>query len=339
MQPVEQSRLEMGGDLYNLAVSARKWFIDNNVEVPTSSKVWQKLSVRRKEIPPGTNVGALRTLGITPRVFISLLLNREVDQTKYQQNIITNEVAENSLGLRIESYHYRTDRIHKVCSTTCLACGHTEDLDYGTLVRMLNSGNKFCRLCRDAGGKQKPESVYDRFEGFIPIKIHNSRAFFECTTCGSTISRGLGHCKIAEYLVCEICNPRVVSGAKIETEFGLFDSKIEYLAFQKLLQILPENTIIERQKSYNVLFNTNTKHTADFYIPALDLVLEVTTSSNNLGKKYSDTMQWKLSISPKVKLALSVKEVEDIVRPLLKNKGLTVVHGRSLLRGSTEWRH
>lgn len=92
----------------------------------------------------------------------------------------------------------------------------------------------------------------------------------------------------------------------------------------------PEKII--RQKKYNELFNTGTKHTADFYIPHIPLVLEVTSKYNKIGKKYNETAAWKKSLSSIVIFAYSLKEVEDIVRPLPKDNGLTVSNRRSLLR-------
>lgn len=106
-------------------------------------------------------------------------------------------------------------------------------------------------------------------------------------------------------------------------------------AYKIILKYLPEKCVI-RQEKYDKLFNTGTKHTADFYIPSLNLVLEVTSSANNLGQKYKDTMEWKLSLSNMVKFAYSLKEVEDIVRSAMKVAEVAVDHSRSLLRRSTE---
>lgn len=69
-----------------------------------------------------------------------------------------------------------------------------------------------------------------------------------------------------------------------------------------------------------------------------NLVLEVTSASNNIGAKYKETASWKMSLSDSVKFAYSLKEVEDIVRPLSKVSGLTVDHSGSLLRRSSIWR-
>lgn len=329
---MQNSKLEMGGSLFTLAEMARKWFVENNVEVPKTSKEWASRSVNRGEIPQGTAVMTLRnSYGITPIVFLNILNGKDPEVNKYKQNQITPDNSQELIGLEIIDTEYRNDNVHKISRTKCCQCGFEETLDNGTFGRMLASKNKYCRICRGASGKEKPLFIFDRFKNFIPIKqTANKKILYRCITCDNNILRGTGYSLQAEYLVCEHCNPKIISGAKLETPEGVFDSKIEYLAYLKLVEILPDTFSIERQKSYDSLFGTKTKHTADFYLPELDLVLEVTTNSNNLGAKYSKTMLWKLGISSKVKLALSVKEVEDIVRPLLKNKGITVNHSRSL---------
>ncbi len=67
----------------------------------------------------------------------------------------------------------------------------------------------------------------------------------------------------------------------------------------------------------------NPKYKKADYAPVkpIDIVLEVTTKGNNIGDNYNKTREWKLNISNKINFVYSIKEVEDIVRPLLKNKG------------------
>lgn len=95
-----------------------------------------------------------------------------------------------------------------------------------------------------------------------------------------------------------------------------------------------DSSLIIRQKKYNELFNTGTKHTADFYIPKLDLVLEVTSKYNKIGEKYKETAEWKKSLSDKVVWAYSLSEVEDIVRSKMKILEQTVTDWRDVLRRS-----
>lgn len=138
--------------------------------------------------------------------------------------------------------------------------------------------------------------------------------------------------------MCEVCFPKLNFGAKHYTELGYFDSKFEYEAYKTILKYLDPKLVI-RQKKYNELFNTGTKHTADFYIPSLNLILEVTTSNNNIGQKYKDTAEWKMSLSNNVKFAYSLSEVEDIVRSAMKVAESTVDHSRNVLRSGSKWRH
>ena len=202
----------------------------------------------------------------------------------------------------------------------------------------MRSGNsKLCRYCRNAGGKAKDISTYDVFKGFTPVSIADSRVTYICNTCNSDIERTLAHINTSEYIVCEVCYPKVNFGARQYTELGYFDSKFEYEAYKTLLKYL-DSSLIVRQKKYHDLFNTNSKHTADFYIPTLDLVLEVTTKSNNIGTKYTDTAAWKLSLSSMVRFAYSLSEVEDIVRLCMKVQGVSVDHSRNVLRRRIEWR-
>ena len=310
---------ETGDSLEALALKARHWFITNNVAVPSGAKKWQTCSVRRGEIPPGTGVTSLRRYGFNVTTFISSITGS--DKKAYNYSPITMENSISLVGL--EFIAESLENGHKKVLTKCVKCTREEKLDYGTLQRMKSSGNKFCRYCRTAGGKAKDIEVYDLFEGFSVVSINEARVKYSCAKCSTIIERTLAHVTTAEYLVCEVCNPKLNFGARLYTDLGYFDSKIEYEAYKIILKYLPESLVI-RQEKYDKLFNTGTKHTADFYLPSLDLVLEVTTSANNIGKKYKDTAAWKLSLSDKVKFAYSLKEVEDIVRSAMKVAEVTV---------------
>lgn len=202
----------------------------------------------------------------------------------------------------------------------------------------MDSKVKFCSLCRKSSGAKKPIESYDKFEGFKAIRFEDNRdsVIYEHRDCGRELRRAKSYVALdnTEFLVCERCNNSF--NKRINTELGSFDSTLEYLYYKQLLNILPKEAIM-RQITYNELFSTGTKHSADFYIPSLDLVLEVTSSSNNLSASYKATRDWKLSVSPKVRFAYSIAEVEDIVRPLVKAKGLNVGHCRNVLCRRTFW--
>lgn len=322
---------ETGDNLQSLAIKAKDWFKMNNVAIPTTVRAWQASRIKNNEVPPGCTYGSLNRYGISVAELIGILTNTDKKSNNYDP--INEDNIIELIGLKWLSFI--TVKGHKHVLTKCVSCAREESLDYGTLQRMRANGNKLCRYCRDAGGKSKEVSIYDKFEGFeiSSSMVEDSRLKYKCLDCCSIIERTLTHVHTSEYLVCEICNPTKNFGARMYTELGYFDSKIEYKAYLILLNYFKPSDII-RQKRYNELFNTGTKHTADFYIKSIDLVLEVTSSHNNIGQKYHDVAAWKLSLSPNVKFAYSLKEVEDIVRPLAKVLGSTVEHSRSILRSS-----
>ena len=310
---------EKGDSLHSLALKAREWFNKNDVEVPSGAKLWQTKSVRKKEIPPGTGVTSLRRYGFNVTEFISAITGN-ADLKAYNYNPITSDNI-GELG-----FIWLSDTLvkgHRKVTVQCLKCSKSEELDYGTLQKMKKASNIHCRYCRGVGGKHKSINTYDIFEGFTVVEQVEDRIRYKCDTCSSIIERTMSHVNTTSYLVCEICNPRENFGARMYTEYGYFDSAIEYRACQILLKYLEPEQII-RQKKYDELFNTGTKHTADFYIPHIPLVLEVTSKYNKIGDKYKETAEWKKSLSKMVIFAYSLKEVEDIVRPLSKDSGLNV---------------
>lgn len=69
----QQSLYEKGDSLEALAEKARQWFINNNAAVPSGAAMWQRCSVRRGEIPPGTGVTSLRRYGFNVTAFIGAI--------------------------------------------------------------------------------------------------------------------------------------------------------------------------------------------------------------------------------------------------------------------------
>lgn len=294
---------------------AKKWFIDNNVKVPSGAKEWSKCSVKAGQIPPGCTYLTLKRNNINLSDFIASITDS--NSKAVVQNPINKETCEYSIGL-IWLTHETTNN-HKKVKTKCANCSHIEILDYGTLTRMRSRKDKYCRLCRDVGGKQKPLNVYNRFDDFTAVDFIENSVSYKCNNCHNTVIRSLDYCKSAEYIVCDICNP--VPGAKIHTDLGVFHSKIEYKVYEYLVSVIPEQDIVY-QISYSELFSDITsKHTADFYLIPYDIVLEVTTKTNNLKSTYEATLEGKARLSSIVKVVRSVEQVKDIVRPLLKGNG------------------
>lgn len=323
-----QSLYEKGDSLEALAVKARQWFTNNNVEVPEGAAKWQKCSVRRGEIPPGTGVTSLRRYGFNVTAFIGSIL-QDSSTKPYNYNPLT---AKNISELGYELISETWKNKHKYLLVKCLNCAREEEITYGKLQEARHSNKVYCRYCRGVGGKSKELETYDTYEGFSIVSILNGRLYYRCNTCANTLERTMSHYSQSEYIVCEHCHPRENFGARHYTDLGYFDSKIEYEAYKILLKYFDPKLIV-RQKKYDELFLTNTKHTADFYIPGLNLVLEVTSNQNNLGMKYKQTAKWKQSLSKIVKFAYSLSEVEDIVRSSMKVLEQTVANRRNVLCG------
>jgi hypothetical protein len=296
---------------------AKKWFAENQVEIPSGAKAWQRKTVTSREIPPGCTYANLRSNDINISDFIAALKGTKSKKVTYKP--ITEEICYNSLGL--EWLDSEFINAHKKVLTKCLNCTFEELLDYGTLQRMLKANNKFCRVCRDAGGKQKPLNFYNKFTDFTVVSfVQDSKLEYSCNKCNTRLIRGLDYIKSAEYIVCQICNPQV-KNTRITTELGDFDSKIEYMVYKYLLTIFAESDILRQPKYSDLFLEVTSKHRADFYILPLDVILEITTKVNNIKDSYYDTLKIKQNISDRVFTATSIQEVKDIVRPLMKVSG------------------
>jgi hypothetical protein len=294
---------------------AKEWFASNKVPIPSGAKEWSKKSVSKGEIPPGCTYQTLYRNNINLSDFIAAITNTESNKVTYDP--VNNHNCVEKTGLIW--LNHEVINSHKKVYTECSECTHTEVLDYGTLQRMVKAGSKLCRNCRNVGGKRKDLSQYDKFEDFQILEFKESNIIFRCNSCSNTISRGLDYTKTAEYLVCEYCSPNNKI-TKVNTELGTFDSKIEYLVYKYLLTVFDPQDI-EQQPTYKELFGLATKHRGDFYIKPLDILLEVTTKNNNIKSSYHNNLNFKLGISNKVKLVTSIKEVKDIVQPLMKVNG------------------
>jgi len=308
-----EDNFEMGDNLVNLANAAKQWFIDNSVEVPKTAKEWQKCAVSRKEVPPGFTTGTLTRKGINVSDFIAEIL--DTNSARLNTSPITKDNCLQYTGLIYKSHEVVTG--HKRILTECSKCHIEEVLDYGTLQRMRQSDNMFCRYCRNAGGKVKSVERYNKSEATAISNDGKGHITYKCNTCSNTFIRGTAHASNTDYVVCNTCFPDLIIGTRVGNEYGKFDSMIEFIIYKKLLSYFSASDIT-RQVSYDTLFQTGTKHTADFYIPKHNLVLEATTISNGIGDRYTKTKEWKLSVSKNIHFVHSGAEVDDIVRPLLK---------------------
>lgn len=306
--------------LNELVIFARNWFVEHNVEMPKSAAAWHNCSVRKGEIPPGCTPGSLRRLGTTTKWFIESILGKDnpTSGTKHEKMDYA------SLGFILVDHSWYNG--HKSCSLECAQCGHKEVIDFGTLARMRDRGDKFCRICRNAGGKPKPLHVYDR-PGFKAIDYDSYRIVtLRHELCGKFITRTSAALANNTIPICEHCldiSPYVFCGrfGTKTTHSGIvFPSRVEAEVFSQLSLLAKEfNFSIRRQVPYKELFaDINTKHTADFYIPEYGVIVEAGGVNT---QRYIETRKWKLSLSDKVCFISKSHQVDDIVRPLLKCKG------------------
>lgn len=321
----KQSLYEKGDSLEALAEKARQWFISNNVAVPAGAAMWQKCSVRKGEIPLGTGVTSLRRYGFNVTTFIGAI-TQDSSKKQYNYNPLNKDNLKD-MGYTLISESWSNG--HKKLQLSCNNCKKEEDITYGKLQEARKRGDIYCRYCRGVGGKRKDLNTYDTYQGFSIVDNKDGRLYYSCHKCNSILERTISHYSTSEYIVCETCHPKRNFGARLHTELGYFDSMIEFEAYKILLKYLDPELII-RQKKYDELFNTRTKHTADFYIPKLNLVLEVTSKYNKIGEKYKETAEWKKSLSSIVRFAYSLSEVEDIVRSVMKIAELTVANWRDV---------
>lgn len=99
---------------------------------------------------------------------------------------------------------------------------------------------------------------------------------------------------------------------------GYFISTIEHRIFHSLLKYV-EPECIERQKKYDDLFQTETNHTADFYIKKYDIIIEATTTdTTKYIPGYSKTKEWKESLSDNVIFVYSTQDVDDLMEGLIE---------------------
>lgn len=116
---------------------AKKWFKDNNVEIPTGSVSWQKKSVRNKEIPPGMSYVTLHKKKINIQELLSFITEDFNKFKKHNHAPITESNIEHLVGL--QWLNHTIVNKHKKVVTKCLNCNRIEKLDYGTIQRMKKS--------------------------------------------------------------------------------------------------------------------------------------------------------------------------------------------------------
>lgn len=301
--------------LNELVIFARNWFVEHNVEMPKSAAAWHNCSVSKGEIPPGCTPSSLRRLGTTTKWFIESILGKDnpTSGKKHEKMDYT------ALGFILVDHSW--NKGHKSCSLECIQCGHKEVIDFGTLARMRDRGGKYCRICRNAGGKPKPLHVYNR-PGFVATEYNYTIVTLTHELCGKSITRTATALANNTVPVCEHCYPEQnsVFGTKVTVDGITFPSMVEAEVYSGLKALATEfNFTIIRQIPYATLFSeVSSNHTADFFIPEYSIVVEAGGLNT---ARYKETMAWKLSLSDRVCHVPMANQVDDIVRPLLKCKG------------------
>lgn len=289
----------------DIVVYARDWFTINSIDIPSTAQEWQASSVRRKEIPPGCTTITLRKFGISVKWLIESIKGKE--QPCAQPKVPMDYTA---IGFRM--LECTMVNSHKKCKVQCTLCGVISILDYGTLSRMRKRGDKYCHTCRGVGGKSKDISVYDRGE-YTCIKYCEGIVTYTHMVCGYNITRTYSAVSNGVSPICDHCYPRDVFGVKTAVDGILFPSKLEAEVYKEISSICTERGLtFSRQVPYSEIFPSITsKHTADFYINELDIIIE---AGNINTSRYKDTTSFKLGISDKVNFVSSPNQVIDIFR-------------------------
>lgn len=310
--------------LNSLVIFARQWFVENNVKIPTSARDWQTCSVNRKEIPPGCTTGTLRRLGTTAKWFIESIQN-----ARNPTSVVKTDMDYTSIGFTLVESNWRNG--HKKCTVRCNKCLQVSSIDYGTLARMRTRQDMYCYICRGVGGKAKPLSIYNRPE-VTATDYSNGIVTLVHTVCGKSTTRTTSALSDNRTPVCEYCYPEKYSifGTKVVLDGITFPSKLESEVYVALkLLALEFNFTIIRQIQYSKLFTEiASNHTADFYIPEYNLIIEA--GGVNTGR-YVETIKWKLSLAENIVYISNPNQVDDIVRPLLKDRGVVAKYGGNVL--------
>lgn len=265
-----------------LIEKAKKWFEENSKECPKYARDWVKTGIN---IPPGMSRSTLKSKGLKPADIINGIYNNEVAQTNSKA-----QISLDNIGLQFLN-KTRNSKNHYNYIVKCLNCNTIQSIEYGLLVRWSIAGYKYCSLCRNSSGKSKPiefysdlvPSTYKVLEKVLDSKetllIHHS-------VCDKTFTRTISGLvnRETEELSCPYC-----SDLFIKNKVGSFDSLIEKELYDLLIKLVPRADIILHQPYSKLIPTLDRKFIADFYLPKYNLVIEVSTKSNNLPN-YKDRL-------------------------------------------------
>ena len=119
-------------------------------------------------------------------------------------------------------------------------------------------------------------------------KKKNRHGVFECTTCKANWIADI-HNVLKFGYGCPTCNNNV--GTKIVFEDEVFHSKLEFYFWKQFKDRAKKYTLVRQQR-----YTSNRRLTCDYYIPELQLWIEVTGSYLMKTKKYASTIEEKRRI-------------------------------------------
>lgn len=294
----------------------KQWYIDNNVEIPKTSRDWGN-GRSGVNIPPKCTYQALRKRGIKVGDLLEAINPSYVNRVKNPQN-------SSDFMKELDLTFIRVEGVESVIFK-CNSCQEPSSALKGTLRRWQARGDKHCSICRKASGKSKPAAYYQGYlnsKEFEAISVAEGRVLIKHLECGSTFTRGTGYIvgsqRSSEDLVsCPYCSSYYVHGAAGTS----YTSLVEQECIEHLMSIA--DTKIEREVAYKSLVPINREFRLDVWLPQYSIGIEITSKNNNL-LNYQQRLQEKLSVAAlhklDIRVATSKSDIEDIVRSLPKGK-------------------
>lgn len=208
----------------------------------------------------------------------------------------------------------------------CGCCGEEKSALLSTIKRWVSKGQKYCSDCRSASGKIKTLEYYQKFlaEEFKILELKGNDFVIQHQACGTKFLRARNYIAGTqrvnpELICCPTCDN--LNGFIFNRKDG-FLSLVEKEIIEHLDSEFPE-VKYEREVYYRNILDTARDFRLDVWLPEFRIGIEITSHGNNL-RKYSERLQEKLDLAEqqgiKIYVVKSKKQLEDIVRPLLKNK-------------------
>lgn len=288
---------------------AKTWLTSTSNKLPNTQRAWQSLTVESGLVPFSASYAAKYNFSLL-EVINSINGGGRKVPTKV-------DIAEIAKLVNVTLLSYDSNKVTYTCNT----CNSIETVSRVSLRYRAAKGLVGCYgMCNTLPGKPKSIEFYQQFMDkttFTALKIENQNCIIKHEPCGNLISRGIRYIvrKDRDDLVCEHCGHSAIRS-------NGFSSKKEMEIINFLVSRFPQ-LILEREVQYSSIVPTNRKFRADVYYKELNLVLEITTKDNKF-EGYLDNLKDKLHLLHSNNIiaykVTSIKEVEDIVSSLLKDK-------------------